>query len=428
MEKVVVLGGCRTPFAKAFTDFEGLSAVDLGAIAVRGLLKRVPVQTDQVDEVIWGTVCPPPGVYNVAREIALRALTSRTPGVTVSQACISSARAVTSAFDILAASPEKIIVAGGSESASNVPVSFPERLVKRMYTRRYSRSKFRKLMAALSWHPGDYFPKIPPYYEPSTGLTIGQYGERVARLFGVSREDQDKWAVRSHQKASGPLAAAALLDGTDIEPVEIPGKKARQVSNDNCIRADTTVEKLAPLPAAFEFNGTLTTGNSAKAADGACALMLTSERNARRLGLNPVCALRAYYYTALPLDDEMLLGPALSIPGLCFQTGVSFRDIDFIEMHEAFAAQVIANLRALASKEFLDRHNQILAGQIEIDEERINVAGGSIAVGHAFGATGGRLVLQCMRRLSQNGGGLGIATSPAAGGLGVALLLESIER
>lgn len=428
MEKVVVLGGCRTPFAKAHTDFANLSAIDLGESAVRGLLRRVPIQAEQVDEIIWGCVCPPAGVYNMAREVALRVLTPRTPGVTVSQVCISSIRAVTAAFDILADSPEKIIVAGGSESVSKMPIAFPERLARRLYVKKFAKSKFKKALATLNWHPGDYFPQVPPYSEPSTGLTMGQYGERVARQFGITRDEQDRWAVRSHQKASGPLAAAALMHGSDIEPIETQSKDKKQITADNCVRPDTSVEKLTPLPAVFEFNGTLTAGNSSKAADGACALALTSERNARRLGLTPLCSVRSYYYVALPLDDEMLLGPALSIPGLLLQGGVSFKDIDVIEMHEAFAAQVLANFRALGSKEFLDRHNQILGAPIEVDEDRVNATGGSIAFGHPFGATGGRLVLQCVRRLSQNGGGLGLVTSCGAGGLGAALLLEGIQE
>jgi acetyl-CoA acetyltransferase family protein len=422
MEKVVILGGCRTPFAKFHTHFGELSAVDLGAMAVGELLRRVAVPVEQIDELIWGNVCPPAGVFNIARDIALRALSPKITGVSVSQACISSARAVTTAVDIAASSPEKIIVAGGSESLSNMPVFFPKRLVKRLYKMTFAKSTFTKTAAALNWHPSDYIPKTIEYSEPSTGLTMGQYGERLAKLLEIPREEQDRWALRSHQKA------AAAPHAADIIPVETGGKKKTIVTTDNGIIHDTSAEKLASLPPAFDPAGTLTAGNSSKPADGACALMLTSERNARRLGLEPACYIRAYTYAALQPDDTMLLAPALAIRALCLQEGISLKDVDVIEMHEAFAAQLLATFKVINSKEFFDRHNQLFTGPLEIDEDRVNAWGGTLAFGHPFGATGGRLVLQCARRLTDAGGGLGLVSSCGAGGQGVAMLLEGVTR
>ena len=423
MERVAILGGCRTPFAPYHSELARVSAIDLAVVAVRGLLKRVTVHADEIDELIWGTVFPPFGVPNFARELTLRALSAKVVGVTMSHAGLSSVRAITAACDALDSYPEKILLAGGSESLSSMPIAFPDRLAQRLYTKRFAKSKFRKFVNALKWHPGDYFPKIAEFVEPSTGMTMGEYGERVARLFAITREEQDRWALRSHKKAaehgSGRL---------EMEPVETGAKKNPTLTTDSSATSDVSIEKLAALPPLVDSTGTLTSGNSSQPADGACALLLTSERNARRLGYEPKAYIKAYSYAALQCDDEMLLGPALSIPSLLLQSGVAFRDIDIVEMHEASAAQALANLRALGSKDFLSRHNQILAGQIEIDEARVNAAGGTLAFGHPFGATGARLVLQCTRRLIDNGGGLGLVTAGGAGGQGVAVLLEGITR
>ncbi|MEW6364644.1 MAG: thiolase family protein [Acidobacteriota bacterium] len=423
MERVAILGGCRTPFAPYHAELARVSAIDLAAVAVRGLLKRVTVHADEIDELIWGTVHPPLGVPNFAREITLRALSAKVVGVTMSHAGLSSIRAITAACDALDSYPEKIFMAGGSESLSNMPIAFPDRLTQRLYTKHFARSKFRKFVNALKWHPGDYFPQIPEFVEPSTGMTLDQYGERVARLFTISREEQDRWAMRSRQKAAA--GGGARLE---TEPVETGDKKNPTLTADSGVGSDESIERLGALPPLVDPAGTLTSGNSAKPADGACALLLTSERNARRLGYEPKAFIKSYSYAALPPDDEMLLGPALSIPSLLLQTGVAFRDIDVVEMHEASAAQALANMRALGSKDFLTRHNQILAGQIDIDEARVNAAGGTLACGHPFGATGARLMLQCTRRLIDNGGGLGLVTAGGAGGQGVAVLLEGITR
>ncbi len=423
MEKIAILGGCRTPFAKYHTNFKDLTAVDLSVPAVNGLMKRVPVPIEQIDEMIWGSVYPSPGIYNLAREIALKALSPRIAGVTVSQACLSSAWAVTAAFDALQTSPEKIIIAGGSESLSNMPIYFPDRLVKRLYTQTYATSKFRRLLASLRWYPEDYVPKIPRLVEPSTGLTMGQYGERIAGIFKISREEQDQWALRSHLRAGG------AAESPDIEPVEVGTKKKAWIVTDNCIVGDTTQEKLAALAPAFDPVGTVTAGNSSKPADGACAVMLTSERNARRLGLEPSCYIKAYSYASLPLDDEMLLAPALAIPALCLKAGISLKDINVIEMHEAFAAQVLATFKAMNSKEFMDRHSQLFVGPADVEMECVNTWGGSLAYGHPFGATGARLIIQAMRRITRlGGGGLGLVASCSAGGLGMAMLLEGPVR
>ena len=390
-QRVAIVEGVRTPFAKSGGAYKDMTSVDLGVIAVRELLARADIKPAEVDELVYGTVVHSVLAPNIAREVGLAAgLPPKVPAFTVARACASSNQAITCAAETIARGYASVIVAGGAESLTDIPILFSKPLREILVAASKARTPTQKLAVLTRVRPKHLAPVTPAIAEPSTGETMGQSAERMAKENGISRAAQDGWALRSHE-----LAAAGTKDGRltqEIVPTYIPPGYAEHIDSDNGIRADTTLDKLASLKPAFDRKyGTVTAGNSSPLTDGASAVLLMSEDKANALGYEPLGYIRSWAYTALAPSAQLLQGPAYAAPLALDRAGVSMKDIELMEMHEAFAAQVLSNMQALDSAAFAQKELNRPAKVGLPDESRINVMGGSIAIGHPFGATGGRL-------------------------------------
>ena len=422
--RVAVVDGCRTPFCKAGTEFRAMSPIDLGKVAVRELLGRSNLDPAAVDEIVYGIVVPPIQAPNVAREVGFAAgLPPTVPAFTVSRACASANTAITTAAEQIQIGYADIMVAGGVEVLSDVPmlVSRPVRDALIGATKAKTLAGRARSLATI--RPRDLAPVAPSIAEPSTGETMGESAERMAKENGISREAQDAWALRSHR-----LAHQGTVDGRLVEEMVatyVPPDYASVVTEDNGIRPDTSPEKLAALKPVFDRRyGTVTAGNASPLTDGASAVLLMSEGRAKALGYEPLGYIRSWAYAALDPSGQLLQGPAWAAPIALDRAGVTMGDIELWEMHEAFAAQVLSNLQALDSDEFARRELGRTAKVGILPEDRINVMGGSIAIGHPFGATGGRVTVTLLREMRRRGLGLGLVTVCAAGALGFAMVLE----
>lgn len=422
--RVAIMDGCRTAFCKAGTSFRDLSPAELGTIAVRELIARAAIDPDDVDELVYGIVVPPVHAPNVAREVGLAAgITARASAFTVGRACASANQAITSAAEAIARGYADVMIAGGVEVLSDVPMLLGRRLRDALVAASRARSMQARLKALARVRPKDLTPITPAIAEPSTGESMGESAERMAKENGIPREAQDRWALRSHQLARQGTADGRLT--AEIVPAYVPPDYSDVVMKDNGVREDTSLEKLAALPPVFDRKyGTVTAGNSSPLTDGASAVLLMSEENARALGHEPLGFIRSWAYTAVSPAGQLLQGPAYAAPLALDRAGVTMADIELWELHEAFAAQVLSNFQALDSDTFardeLGRDHKVGLP----DESRINVMGGSIALGHPFGATGGRLTLTLLREMQRRGAGLGLITVCAAGGMGFAMVLE----
>jgi acetyl-CoA acyltransferase len=421
--RTAIIAGCRTPFTRAQGALASLDAVELGRVAVREALARSEVPPDDVDQLVFGTVVHAPKAPNIAREVGLAVLPPSVPATTVSRACASANQAIADAANLIELKLADVVVAGGSDSLSHIPITVSEKLSRALVTASRARSLKDRVAAFGGLRPGDIVPEQPQIAEPSTGETMGGAAERMARENGIARKAQDEWALRSHR-----LAAAGTEDGrltAEIAPVYVPPEYERVVERDSGIRSDTSLEALAALRPAFDRkHGTITAGNASPITDGAGAVVLMSRRAARAHGMEPLAYIRSYAFTALAPSGQLLQGPAYAAPIALERAGISMKDIDLMEMHEAFAAQVLSNLQALDSDRF-GREELGRDGKVgHPDPERINVMGGSIALGHPFGGTGARLTLTLANELRRRDGQFGLITVCAAGGMGFAMVIE----
>jgi acetyl-CoA acyltransferase len=422
--RVAIIEGCRTPFLRSGTEYNDLTAIDLGTLAVRELLNRAEVPGDDLDEVVYGTVVHSVQAPNIAREVMLRSgIPATAPAFTVSRACASSNQAITSAAEQIALGQADVVLAGGAESLTDIPILVSKPLRDRLVAASKAKSMGARLKAFAGFRPGELAPMTPAIAEPSTGETMGESAERMAKENGITREEQDRWALRSHS-----LAAAATEDGrltAEIAPVYLPPRYDRMVDRDNGIRADSTLEKLASLRPVFDRrHGSVTAGNSSGLTDGASAVLLMSEERAKAEGREPLGYIRSWAYAALEPSDQLLQGPAFAVPKALERAGMDMGDIDLWEMHEAFAAQVLSNLQWLDSDTFA-RERLGRGSKVGIlPEDRINVMGGSLAIGHPFGATGGRLTVTLLNEMKRRGAGVGLISVCAAGALGFAMVVE----
>jgi acetyl-CoA acyltransferase len=422
--RVAVIQGCRTPFARAGSELAQMSGVQLGTVAVRELLNRAELDPKLVEQLVFGTVVPSILAPNVAREVGLEAgLPPSVPAYTVSRACASANQAITSAAETILNGYADIIIAGGTEVLSDVPMLLSRGLRDALLSASRAKSVGARMKALAGVRPKHLAPITPAIAEPSTGETMGQSAERMAKENGISREAQDRWALRSHR-----LAAQGTADGrltAEIVPTFVPPKYDDVVTADNGIRADTSEEKMASLKPVFDRRyGSVTAANASPLTDGAGAVLLMSEERAKALGYEPLGYIRSWAYTALSPREQLLQGPAWAAPLALDRAGIAMPDIEIWEMHEAFAAQVLSNLQALDSDRFareqLGRDRKVGI----IDEDRINVMGGSIAIGHPFGATGARLTTTLLNEMKRRDAGLGLITVCAAGAMGFAMVLE----
>jgi acetyl-CoA acyltransferase len=413
----------RTPFAKAGTAFKSISAIDLGKLCVAELLQRTNLDGKEVQALVFGTVIPSVVAPNIAREVSLLPLLPKgVQAYTVSRACASANQAITDAADQIALGHIDVAIAGGSESLSNIPIMHAQGFADALVLASKAKSFPARLKALSRIRPKDLVPITPAIAEPSTGETMGQSAEKMAKLNAIAREEQDHFALRSHR-----LAAAGTADGrltAEIMPVYVPPRFESVLTSDNGIREDTSYEQLAALKPVFDRKyGSVTAGNSSPLTDGGACVLLMSEEKARALGYPPLGIIRSYAYAALDPGEQLLQAPVLAAPVALKRAGLTLKDIDLVEMHEAFAAQVLSNLKGFESKWWAERagFSQPVG---EVDRAKLNVMGGSIAIGHPFGATGARITTTLLNELRRRGGQFGLMTVCAAGGMGFAMVVE----
>ena len=420
--RVAIVAGIRTPFARAGTVLRSLSAIELGRLCVAELVQRSGLDRNDVDLLVFGTVVPSVQAPNIAREVSLIPhLAKGVQAFTVSRACASANQAITDAADQILLGHADCAIAGGAESLSNVPILHSRGFADALVAASRAKSLGARVQALAKLRPRDLVPITPAIAEPTTGETMGESAEKMAKLNNVPREEQDQFALRSHR-----LAHAGTHDGrltAEIMPVW-PPPRFEPVSADNGIREDSTIEKLRELRPVFDRRyGTVTAGNSSPLTDGAAAVILMSEEKARALGIEPLAYIRSYAYAALDPAEQLLMAPVLAAPVALARAGLSLGDIDLVEMHEAFASQVLSNLRGLDSDAWAARAG-VRQPVGEVDRARLNVMGGSIAIGHPFGATGARITTTLCNELARRGGQFGLMTVCAAGGMGFAMVVE----
>jgi acetyl-CoA acyltransferase len=421
--RVAIVAGVRTPFAKAGTAFKSISAIDLGKLCVAELLQRTNLDGKEVQALVFGTVIPSVIAPNIAREVSLLPLLPKgVQAYTVSRACASANQAITDAADQIALGHLDVAVAGGSESLSNIPILHAQGFADALVLASKARTFPARLKALSRIRPKDLIPVTPAIAEPSTGESMGQSAEKMAKLNAIAREEQDHFALRSHR-----LAAAGTSDGrltAEIMPVYVPPRFESVLTSDNGIREDTSYEALAALKPVFDRKyGSVTAGNSSPLTDGGACVLLMNEEKARALGYPPLGIIRSYAYAALDPGEQLLQAPVLAAPVALKRAGLTLKDIDLVEMHEAFAAQVLSNLKGFESKYWAERagFSQPVG---EVDRAKLNVMGGSIAIGHPFGATGARITTTLLNELRRRGGQFGLMTVCAAGGMGFAMVVE----
>jgi len=425
LRRVAIVSGVRTPFSRAGTLYKSLSAIDLGRLCVAELMQRTNLNASDVDAVVFGTVVQSVQAPNIAREVALMPLLKKDVDAwSVSRACASANQAIADAADQIALGHMDCVIAGGSESLSNVPILHSRAFADVLMAANKAKSLPAKISAFSKIRPKDLVPVAPAIAEPTTGETMGQSAEKMAKLNDISREEQDEFALRSHR-----LAAAGLRDGrlsAEMFPVYVPPRYEKVATTDNGVREDGTLEQLAALKPYFDKRyGSVTAGNASPITDGAAAVLLMSEEKAAALGYQPIGFIRSYASAALDPGEQLLQAPVIAAPKALARAGLTLQDIDLVEMHEAFAAQVLSNLRGFESQAWAARAG-LRAPVGVVDRAKLNVMGGSIAVGHPFGATGARITTTLCNELGRRGGQFGLLTVCAAGGLGFAMVIERV--
>jgi acetyl-CoA acyltransferase len=422
--RVAVIAGCRTPFAKAGTVYRDLTALDLAKVCVRELVERSEIDPGWVGTVVMGQVIPSVAAPNLAREVVLgTGLAAAIPAHTVNRACASANQAVVDVAASILAGHVDCGIAGGAESLSDVPILHGKRMTRALLAASRARGLGGRIKAFRGLRLRDLKPQAPAIAEPSTGLTMGESAEKMAKENGITREEQDEIAYRSHRNAAAAVDEGRLAK--EICRVLVPPAYEVEVSADNLLRRDTSLDALAALPPAFDKkHGTVTAGNSSPLTDGAAAVVLMSETRAKAEGLEPLAYLRAWAVAAVDPGGQLLMGPALAIPKALERAGLTLGDLDLIDMHEAFAAQVASNIQALESDAWARDELGRSQAVGEVDRDRLNVCGGSIALGHPFGATGARITTTLAAELARRKGRFGLLSVCAQGGMGFAMVLE----
>ncbi|MBY0491099.1 MAG: acetyl-CoA C-acyltransferase FadI [Gemmatimonadaceae bacterium] len=421
--RVAIVAGVRTPFARSGTALKEYTAIDLGRLAVSELVQRTSLDGATVDLLTFGTVVQSVLAPNIAREVALLPHFPKTvQAYTVGRACASANQAITDAADQIALGHADVAIAGGSESLTQVPILHSRGMSDILVAASKAKSLSQRLATLARIRPKDFVPITPAIAEPSTGESMGQSADKMAKLNGIAREAQDRFALRSHQRAAAGLADGRLT--AEIVPVPVPPAYTEMLATDNGVRRDSTYEQLAALKPVFDRQyGTVTAGNASPLTDGASAVLLMSEERAKALGYTPLAYIRSYAYAAVDPGEQLLQAPVLAAPVALKRAGLSLRDLDLVDMHEAFAAQVLSNLQGLASKAWAERAG-FSEPVGEVDPEKLNVLGGSLSIGHPFGATGARIVTTLCNELVRRGGQFGMLTVCAAGGMGHAMIVE----
>lgn len=422
--RVAIVAGLRTPFMKSGARYRDLTTLDLGAAVTTELLARSGLDAGDIDQVVFGAVVTDVAAPNIAREVVMRCnLPPSVDAFSVSRACATSTQAIVSGAEAILLGTADIVIAGGADSLSKPPIMYDDRFVDILMRANAAKDIPSKVKAFSKVRPGHLAPRPPALADLSSGLTMGDAAEKMARENGILRAAQDQYALESHRKA-----VAAWEKGiydNEVMHLPLPPRYTDVAARDGIPREDTTIEKLASLRPVFDRRyGTVTAGNSSPLTDGAAAVVLMEEKTAERLGLEPKAFIRAWAFTGLDPSWQMLMGPSFATPIALARAGLSLDQIDVIDMHEAFAAQMLSNIQAFRSEEWANRYlgRPEPIGEIALD--KLNLYGGSISLGHPFAATGARQALTMANELQRRDRGTALVTQCAAGGLGAALILE----
>ena len=423
MEKIAIVAGIRTPFCKMGSVLKDMSAQELASLTTRELLERTGVDPKTIDEVIFGNVGQPADAANIARVIALMSgIPHTTPAFTVHRNCASGLESVVTAALKIRGGEAKFILAGGTESMSNIPFLFTKEYQEIMSDLSRAKDMGSKLKTLLRLRPKYFSPRVGLMMgltDPACGLNMGQTAEVLAKEFGITRKEQDEFSLISHHRA---IAARERLK-EEILPVVAAPEYKKTVEMDNGPRENQTIEALTKLKPIFDKNsGTVTAGNSSQVTDGAVSLLVMSESRAKELNQKPLGFLRSWAFAGVE-PARMGIGPAHAIPLALRKAGMTLKDIQAIEINEAFAAQVLACLKALESEKFASDFGYAgLTGTI--DRNILNINGGAIALGHPVGATGSRLILTMLKHLNRNNLSVGLVSLCIGGGQGAAMIVE----
>ena len=430
VQRCVVVTGVRTPFVKSFTSLRTTPALNLAATAVSALLTATALPPSYIDQLVLGNVVVSTASPNIAREVVLDLhLPPTIPGTTVSVACLSGLEAVAIGVAAVERGDAECVVAGGVDSTSNAEMPLPQHVTSALGVYQMGGGNkrgwqgWRELLSGLGM-PWTWLPSAPTVSERSTGRTMGYHADLMAEINGITREEQDAWSVRSHQ-----LAAKARKDGKmDQEVYPVTTTDNRHITRDSLIRESIDIGKLASLPPAFRPppTGTVTAASSSALTDGASACLLMSASLAASMGYASDVSVVTYVKSAIDPFPQLLLAPAIAIPIALHRARLRLADIDLFEFHEAFAGQVLATLACLDSVEFYSKVGLLVEGGKvgKVDRDRVNVNGGSIAIGHPFGATGGRLVTSLCAEMRRRASRYGLISICAAGGIGGVMILE----
>ena len=424
--RAVIVAGVRTPFVKAFGEFLKMDTIDLSVAAVGALLKRTNLDHSEIDAIRWGGVILPGLAPNVAREIALDLrLPPSVEGTTVTRACASGMQAITMAAAEIERGDMDVCIAGGSDSTSNAEIALPQKLVHAAAPMVFGKATPGDIFGVLAQMMpiSEVLPRVPKIAERTTGQVMGESAEEMARRNEISREAQDEFAVRSHHRAAAAIASGRMVE--EIAAVKTPAGK--WIHADNIVRADTSIEKMARLRPVFAKNGTLTAANSSALTDGAGATLLMTEDKAKALGYTPLARFASWTYVGVDPADQLLMGPAIAMPKALDLAGYKLADMDLVDLHEAFAAQVLSIIKMLASDAFAKKVLGRSAAVGEIDPAKLNVHGGSIALGHPFGGTGARMATTMANELHLTGKKRALLGICAAGGLAAGVVMENAE-
>jgi len=421
----VIVAGLRTPFARSGTVLRDATAVQMARHAARELLYRANLDGREVNEIVFGQVIPSVLAPNVAREVSLLPQFPRTiPAYTLNRACASAAQAICNAHDQILLGNADVVLAGGVESLSDIPILHSRRMSQTLMAASKAKTLGQRLGVFSRVTLKDLVPVTPAIAEPSTGESMGQSAEKMAKENGISRDAQDRLALLSHERAAAGTADGRLT--AEIVPWFGGAGLDEVTTSDNGIRSDSSLEALAQLKPVFDRRyGSVTAGNSSPLTDGAAAVLLMSEDKARALGYRPLATIRSYAVAAVDPGWQLLMGPAYAVPKALDRAGITWKDLGLVEIHEAFAAQVLSNVQAWSSKAWAEKLGRP-APVGEVDWSRTNVMGGSIAIGHPFGATGARIVLTLANEMQRRDVQFGLVSICAQGGMGMAMVLERI--
>jgi len=420
-----IVAGLRTPFARSGTVFKDVTAVQLARRVTQELLERTALDGRVVDEVAFGQVIASVLAPNVAREVSLLPqLPREIPAFSLNRACASAGSAITYAADQITLGNADVLLAGGVESLSDIPILHSKRMSQILVEASKAKTLGQRLATFARVRPADLVPVSPAIAEPSTGESMGQSAEKMAKENGITREAQDRLALMSHQRAAQATSSGRF--GSEIAPWFGGRGMDEVVTTDNLIRADTTLEALAGLKPVFDRRyGSVTAGNSSPLTDGAAVTLMMEESKARALGYQPLVAVRSYAVAAVDPGWQLLMGPAYAVPKALDRAGINWKDLGLVEIHEAFASQVLSNVQAWASKDWARKLGR--AEPVgEVDWDRTNVHGGSIAIGHPFGATGARIATTLANEMVARDVEFGLISICAQGGMGFAMILQRV--